>query len=299
MQRSSKIRSMTLNDMLRLQNIDPATVLVMRHSPPEPQLRKLLPWLAAGQSPLFDAYQQTQSSLRAERALQRAKFVASFIGNEPTRAVFVGLYRRGASEPLSYDEYWSKREYIEMRDSLGLRGFQRNRNTILWFNLKRTKFYTDCIGKLVVRWPGRERSWWRWADQNHFDIKAILEQNVLTSEPKDWRELTFSAAELKILPYNLKTELREWRGVYFILDESDGRGYVGSACGRENIFGRWMNYTSSGHGGNAGLKNRDHSNFRFSILERVPLELSAEAVRRIEEGWKVRLHTRRFGLNKN
>ena len=38
---------MTLNDLLRSQSIDPAGVFVFRHCPSEPELRKVLPWLAA------------------------------------------------------------------------------------------------------------------------------------------------------------------------------------------------------------------------------------------------------------
>lgn len=289
---------MNLNDMLQLHGIDPATVLVMRHRPFEPELRKVLPWLAAEQPATFNAYQQTQASQTTERALQRATFLASFIGHEPARALFVGLYRRGSSRPLTHEEYWSRPEYVDMKE-FGIRGFQGERESILWFDLELTLFYEHWIGKLIVKWPGGERSWWRWADRNKIDVEAVLEQNALTSEPKDWRDLTLSWAELKMLPSSLRALLAEWRGIYFILDQSDGRGYVGSACGGENILGRWLSYTASGHGGNAELRNRDPSNFRFSILERVSPDLPAEDVIRIEEGWKLRLHTRRFGLNKN
>jgi hypothetical protein len=46
-------------------------------------------------------YQQTQSE-EVERAMLEAKFVASFIGHEPGKALFVGLYSIGKTRPLSY-----------------------------------------------------------------------------------------------------------------------------------------------------------------------------------------------------
>jgi hypothetical protein len=71
---------MTLNDLLLSKGIDPQTVLVFRHRPHEPQLNKVLPWLAAEQPEVFNAYQQTQGG-RVEKAVSGASYVASFIGH--------------------------------------------------------------------------------------------------------------------------------------------------------------------------------------------------------------------------
>ena len=90
---------MHLNDLLRGQRIDPEHVLVFRHRPHEPQLRKVLPWFAAEAPEVFNAYQQTQGP-RVEQAMQRASHVAACIGHEPGKALFVGLYAIGATMPL-------------------------------------------------------------------------------------------------------------------------------------------------------------------------------------------------------
>ena len=85
-----------------------------------------------------------------------------------------------------------------------------------------------------------------------------------------------------------------------IFDASDGKGYVGSAYGEANLYGRWLNYAARGHGGNKLLKERDPRNFRFSILQRVSPDMSAGDLIRLESSWKERLHTRQpFGLNDN
>jgi hypothetical protein len=60
---------MNLNDLLRGKDLDPKRVLVLRHRPREPELNRVLPWLAAEKPDLFNAYQQTQGK-RVERAMQ-------------------------------------------------------------------------------------------------------------------------------------------------------------------------------------------------------------------------------------
>jgi hypothetical protein len=67
---------------------------VLRHRPHEHKLNKVLPWLAAERPELFNAYQQTQSK-QLERAMKKMTgtgYVASFIGREPGKALFIGLY---------------------------------------------------------------------------------------------------------------------------------------------------------------------------------------------------------------
>jgi hypothetical protein len=112
-------------------------------------------------------------------------------------------------------------------------------------------------------------------------------------------ELTLAWEELKNLPSSWKSALAQWRGVYFILDRSDGKSYVGSAYGRDNIYSRWSNYAARGHGGNKQLRGRKPENFLFSILERVSPDMVPEEVIQKENHWKKRLHTREFGLNDN
>ena len=51
---------MDLNDLLHKEGISPRDVLILRHSPREPGLAKVLPWLAADRPYVFNAYQQTQ-----------------------------------------------------------------------------------------------------------------------------------------------------------------------------------------------------------------------------------------------
>lgn len=295
---------MELNDLLTKQGLDPKTVLVMRHRPREPELHKVLPWLAAERPDTYNAYQQTQSP-KAEKAMQKANYVASFIGHEAGKALFVGIYRRGASRPLTLDEYWQVDAYIEMRDKYGLGGFdvesvhKQQRASLLWFDLELTENYIDWKGRLVIEWPPPERSWWRWAGRNTMPVHAIHERSILVREMPSWDQLLLTWHELQDLPSTWKAALRQWRGIYYIFDQSDEKGYIGSAYGSENLLGRWQDYAKRGHGGNKRLRERKPDNFRFSILQRVSPDLDAADVIQLEATWKDRLHTREYGLNEN
>lgn len=64
-------------DFLEKRGYDLARVMVMRHRPMESALRRVLPWLAAEQPTVYNAFQCTQRP-DAEKALMKADIVASF-----------------------------------------------------------------------------------------------------------------------------------------------------------------------------------------------------------------------------
>ena len=297
---------MQLNDLLTAEGIDPKTVLVMRHVPAERELRKVLPWLAAERPDTFNEYQRMQLP-RAEKATTKAAYVASFLGDQPGKALFVGLYKVAGWKPVMTEREYLNRPKTQELLSLGMhyrkgRGFTgKGWQPVLLFDLALTDFYALYKGKLIISWPGLERAWYRWADRkaNVFSVHAILEDSALDAEMPAWKELTLTWNELDVLPSKWKAALRQWRGVYLIFDTSDQKGYVGSAYGTDNILGRWLNYAKTGHGGTKMLRRRDPKNFRFSILQRVSPDMDADDVIRLEGTWKDRLHTREFGLNEN
>jgi hypothetical protein len=293
---------MNLKDLLLGRDIDPQRVLVLRHRPLEPELNKVLPWLAAESPDVFNAYQQTQTE-QVERAMKRAIHVAAFIGHEPAKALFVGLYSVKGSKPITPKEYWEIPANVELR-SFGHEGFTEgsSRSSILWFDLVLTDFYAQWKGKLVVGWPPLDRNWYRWAHKpnNEMPVLAILEESALDAAMPEWDAIDLTWDDLRVLPERWKSRLREWRGIYYIFDTSDGKGYVGSAYGESNLLGRWLDYAGSGHGGNRLLQQRSPQNFRFTILQRVSPDMEADDIIRLESSWKQRLHTRKpYGLNDN
>lgn len=288
---------MQFNDLLTANQFDPKDLLIMRHRPQEPQLRDVLPWFAAEKPDVFNAYQSSHSE-KWERVLQRAKYLASFIGHRPSKALFIGLYRVAGWKSVSVQQWHSIPENRTM-DAFGHIGPDPSREPILWFDLKCTEFRQEWKGRLIVGFPPPDRGWCRWAARNVLPVSAILEESLLNEKMPNWRQLMLSWEELHVIPSAWKAALREWRGIYFIFDVSQGRGYVGSACGKENLLGRWLNYAQSGDGGNKRLKGCQPQNLRFTILERLNPDLDRETVVRLEGEWKWRLHTRSHGLNLN
>lgn len=292
---------MIFGDLLVEAGIAPSNVLMMRHTPTERELKRVLPMLAADRQDLFNGYQRSQGP-KVEKALSRLVgkgFVASFIADGPGRALFVGLYGIAGAKSVSFDEFWSIPENIELR-SLGMKADPWPHESALRFDLQLQDFHSDWKGKLVINWPKPEIVWCRPATSKGFEIRAIHEASALTAAVKHWREINLSWAELKILPASWRAKLQEWRAIYYIFDTADGRGYVGSAYGTENLLGRWLNYSASGHGGDKLLRARSPETFRFSILERVSPDMEPEDVIRLEITWKERLHSRSpHGLNEN
>lgn len=296
---------MELNDLISKAGLEPEQVVVLRHRPYERRLKKVLPWLAAERPDLFNAYQQTQGAVleKVMANLQGSGHVASFVGHEPGKALFIGFYSIGSTTWLTREEYWTREAFRELRE-LGMEGFVEEKDprpALRWFELELRDLYSEWKGKLIIQWPPPERSWWRRAHRNRMPIAAIVEESLLDPPTPPWNELVLTWSELEVLPRRLRSALRHWRGVYYIHDLSDGKGYVGSAYGEENILGRWRDYAQRGHGGNVLLRKRNPETFRFSILQRVSPDLPAEEVIGLETSWKDRLHTRKRdgGLNDN
>jgi hypothetical protein len=292
-----------LNDLLHKADLDPAKVIAMRHRPDEPGLRKVLPWLVERNPAVFNAYQRSHSGQQEEalRRLAGKGWVASFFGLVPGEAVFCGLYEIRDYDELDQESFWAIPENVTLRNHGMLGWARKGRERGLWFDLRlREEFHINWIGRLVVGWPGGDRSWWRRSERNVMPIKAIQRESYFVQGMPDWHQLVLSWAELQAIPESWEARLREWRGIYFIHDASDGKGYVGSACGGENLLGRWLDYARNGDGGNKLLRLRDPVNFRFSILERASPDLPRDEVVAKESSWKKRLHTMApHGLNAN
>jgi hypothetical protein len=286
---------MDLSDLLNKEEIDPVTVLVMRHRPVEPGLRQRIGWLASEERDVFNAYQQTQTP-RAEKQLSSANYLASFLAYGAGKAVFVGLYKVNGSESLSRNEFMAK---LEVQSLLASGGAPLKRKSVRWFNLELTKSFATWKGKLIVRWSGKEINWCQRVKPGKFEIEAILDEPVLVKPLSNWREQSFSWHDLQSIPRSWREILAQWQGIYYIFDTKAHLGYAGSAYGKDNLLGRWLNYAKTGHGGNKLLIPRDPAHFQFSILELIDAGTRKNEVQERESSWKIRLHTRTHGLNEN
>lgn len=286
-----------LNDVLLKAGVDPSQVMVMRHRPTEKELRAVLPWLAAEQHEIYNAYQSSHGAV-VEKALARARYLASFIGHSPGEAVFVGLYEVAGAREVPARSFWKLPGNDHLRQ-LGTHG-PRGREQVLWFDLRLAPHLSEWKGRLVVGWSGIERAWWRWAERNRLPVRALHPESLLVRAMPDWQTLSFQWKQLPLLPASWRDALKQWRGIYYIFDRAARLGYVGSACGGENLLGRWLDYAATGDGGNRLLRGRDPEHFVFSILQRVSPDMPMEEVVQVENTWKERLQTRApYGLNQN
>lgn len=294
------VTPLTLNRLLEDSGIDLRHVVVFRHRPWEPALNRVFDWIVSERRDLFECYQDSHTP-RAEGALLKAKYVASFIRYRPKQALFVGLYEIASHRKLTIPEYLQRPAHIELM-AHGMGGVMAGdgREHVVEFNLVPTGWQEHWSEQLIIEWPGLERSWYRWADRNVFPVVAITEESCLIGQVPAWDEIAVEWHQLALLPTNWKSALTHWRGIYLIIDQSDGLQYVGSAYGRENILQRWQEYARTGHGGNKGLRTRNPQNFRFSILQRTSPDLPDPEVIALEQSWKLRLRTQSpYGLNEN
>src|SRR5690606_31993547 len=115
------------------------------------------------------------------------------------------------------------------------------------------------------------------------EIVEIAEQ----SEPRfpGFRSFTGLIDDVPTLPSGWQQVLRGVKGVYLLVDVETGQQYVGSAKGAESLLGRWMDYASDGHGGNAALieaSKKGRRIYQVSVLEVVDGNSLDETIEQIE-----------------
>ena len=287
--------ALTLNDLLRQAGVDPSGVVAFRHRPPEAALARALPALAAEQPQVFEAYQAIQAP-PAAAMLRRASHLASFIGQEPGRATFAGLWSVGEGVSVTAQEAAALPYMSELAD-LGMAPTPEGSALDTRFALERHDAYAEWAGRLVVAWPARGINWKLRAANHDIVVHAITEESRFLGAMPDWRDLSVAWRELRSWPSSWRDRLQGWRGVYYVFDEARRQGYVGSAGGEDNLLGRWSDYDVAGDAGNVRLRGYDPQALRFSILELTSPSLGLKELVRLETSWKARLRTREHGLN--
>lgn len=168
---------MNFDELLRKRGIDPEKVLVMRHVEKTPKdFRKRLEDWARNEPDLFNSYQRGQGST-SRISLAKAAYLASFIGHEPGKAKFVGLYRHSRKpRKVSHAQYLRIPENRE----LARHGLVFHSHPVhLWFYLESVKRFEDLKLKLTIKWPGRPNAWYRWADPDRNNFHILEGGNLL------------------------------------------------------------------------------------------------------------------------
>lgn len=127
------------------------------------------------------------------------------------------------------------------------------------------------------------------------ELKRIFAEDPFPGFPA----LILNLSDIETIPANWSVALSSTRGIYLLACPRTREQYVGLASGADGFLGRWKEYFASGHGGNVGLKSRDPSDYRVSILETVGTGATTADLLILEARWKSKLLSREMGLNRN
>lgn len=226
-------------------------------------------------------YQKQQ----AKEIFRDVDYIISFIGLEGSKAVFFGVFRVGSVS---------------------------RKNNEYYYDLQEETVFEDYKERMVIDWGKAAISWHQWYHKQEKEIAEILPAGYMGTFP-GLTDFVLTFEELQRLVTHPEAN-RDWKshlssvnGVYLILDTStkDGRLYVGSAYGNEGIWQRWTEYAKNSHGNNKEMValhslDKDHAkNFRFSILQALPSNITSKEITAIENLYKEKLGSRAYGLNKN
>jgi len=171
----------------------------------------------------------------------------------------------------------------------------------------------DLLGRIIVKYRRQFRNSYPWGETcaDNLEVAEIRQSSVSIKPFDGYNNVLLKFEELKLI---VEEQEPSWRsalsgvnGVYLITDEKTGKGYVGSACGKDRIWQRWCDYAQDGHGGNnelIDLLNAEGlpyaTNFRYSVIEVIDPQATEDQVRERESHWKNALMTRKpFGYNRN
>ena len=188
--------------------------------------------------------------------------------------------------------------------------------TEIGYKVELTNQFDSLIGRLVVgfsRYQGlRGRAFLLENFMDSMSIVEILENPYEGEDFPGYDNVKVDFSSLELLVHNQKTDwrvaLENVKGIYLIVDKSNGKKYVGSAYGDSGIWSRWCTYINTGHGYNDELIELIEKNgidyarkyFQFAILELRSMKTDDDTIIRRESFWKEVLLTRGdFGYNKN
>lgn len=291
---------MEFNDLLSLHEIDQTQVALCLHKPSDAVKRRRLQVWAEERPDLFEAYQSTHGG-RAEATVRNRPIFASFIAADDGAAVFLGLYERQVGERWTAAQFLEDpvfRDLISREVSLGkpIQAHAARLDGRIRFAMSPNPQLSEFSKRLVVRDPGG-RTYMRRADTTGLEVLEVKRMARVAPDLPSWDDFVLTARDLHDLPRDWQLALRQWRGIYLIVDQHDGARYVGAAYGEENLLGRWRAHVAREAGVTAELRRRRTDGFRFSILELLSPTASADEVIDRERSWMKRLDTIERGLN--
>ncbi len=205
-----------------------------------------------------------------------------------------------------------KREYREKRwdDEI-----KKHHEAGYYYEIKELDQYSDYVGRLKVKMErpkGRRRDLYLENHLNEMMISEILKLPYSGESFPGYENINHHFSTL--LPI-FKNEVAGWKaalenvkGVYVVMDNSNGKKYVGAAYGESGVWSRWSCYIETdGHAGNDALEklienkgsNYAHNHFTLSLLEYRSMKVDDSVIQSREKYWKNVFLSHEFGYNKN
>jgi len=284
--------SLYLSDLIKKKSWNPNRVKLIRHAMSYKRFK------IASEHDVVREYTQMQK----QDFFKDTDYVLAFVGGTGTTAKFVGCYQvTGKSEPLKKELLSEKYPDILLKEpSPGRVNF--------YHELADTDHFKDLKEKLYIEWGKGTVSW----SQKATNDKPIIGIGHL---PKyifeGYENIVLNFEDLEDIlndPIKYKewhTALKSVHAIYLITLMDTGEQYVGSASGKDSILHRWTSYIKIKHGGNKDFKEllykepERYKEFQFSLLQVIPKTMNPEEVLNLENLYKIKLGTRKFGLNNN
>jgi len=269
---------LTFNTILKQENIDPATVQLVRHQ----DARAIL-----GRTP-YDLWRAGDGRLELYQRIQKKEkfevgnFLASFVATPSGDTLFVGLFRVsgiGIAPSETIDP-------VVEEDRAGMH----------LYDIQREDRLSEYVGHLVIDWGKGYIIWAQSAASNEKQVLEIRKEIKEEAFP-GFTRFCCDLNQIASIPLSWQEVLKHVRGVYLLVCKDTGKHYIGSAKGEESLWGRFCEYAKTGHGGNVELKRLGLKNFQVTVLEVVNSD--TQEIEQIEAAWKRKLLSREFGLNKN
>ena len=268
---------LTFNAMLRHEGIDPKSVRLVRHQDNRSSVNCTPYNLWRARDGRLETYQRIQR----RKPFTVGDVLATFVVTPAKDTLFVGLYHvdgmgiapAGTVDPVALAD----------REGMNL------------YDISQDDRLSDYAGHLIVDWGKGFLAWVQRADKHD---KGVLEiRKEIREDPfPGFANFCWDIDQIAAVPLRWQEVLRSVKGVYLLVCKETGKQYVGSAKGDESLWGRFLDYARTGHGGNVELKRRGSKGYQVTVLEVVNSDTGIE---RTEEAWKKKLITRQFGLNKN
>lgn len=183
------------------------------------------------------------------------------------------------------------------------------------YTLEEVQQYAKFTGRLILsfyRYQGmRGRAFYLESHVDNLLVSQILEGEYTGEVFPGYDRINHDFAALAPIvamdKLDWKTALSHIKGIYLIVDKSNGKGYVGSAYGDAGIWSRLACYLGTGHGWNdqlvklIGEKGKHYADnyFRFTLLEIHGMYSADDFIIGRENYWKEKLGTREHGYNSN